>query len=354
MKILQPLTGNGEFASLSNTFLISNGVDSVGIIPAWERAQDQLKSERERLGILSDSDYPDRYPFNTNRVTHRRLVSEQFKINGVEVTIRGTEPSVTSVLNTLKVYPPTGPVYASNNTPNKYISLNEPCDPDSVTGEGAPEIGSKTYGDPNKKNIIVIMPDRTEFSGSGTTIFLKTKDGKIYIPVFSYIGFSRKGIPKYESAGGMISNTHKLTSNILYKNAIKETKEESATLFEIKPSKNYVDIKSDISDTKYRSYIHYITSDKSLDKIKDNYNSRVIEITKDTNPVYMDDYKETNDIKFISLDVIKSNKERLKSGNELNFPFYGNNSGNPITISSRTIKVLNEILNKNKNILNLA
>ena len=127
-------------------------------------------------------------------------------------------------------------------------------------------------------------------------------------------------------------------------------------MFEIKPSKDYVDIKSDIPDTQYRSYIHNENiGDKSLDEIKDDYNSRVIEIAKAaTHAVYMDDYKETNDIKFISLDAIKGNKERLKSGNELNVPFYGNNSGNPITISSRTVKVLNKILNENRNILNKA
>lgn len=354
MNVLPPLIAKGEFRSLIDTVVVYN--DTGEAIPLLNLAKDRAKEERYRkieLGILNDGDYYlDRYTYTTDPVTHRRIISKSFKINNVEVSIKGDEPSVTAVLNTLKTYPPTGPVCLPNKAEeHKYIGFDDPCDIKLEVGEGAPEIGSITFGDFDRKDIIVLMPNGTKFSGSGTIVFIKTKNGKIYLPVFSYINPSSREIPKYESLGGMISNKINKTSNILYENAIKESLEESAGLFHISKDNNkndqnrdYVDIDSNISNTKYRSYPYFINVN-TLDDIKVPYDSNVIKIAKMNNVKNYDYYRETNDIQFIDFDIIMNNRENLKNGYNVNFSVT-NNGNFPVTISTRTRRVLGNLFTK--------
>lgn len=294
-----------------------------------------------------------RYPVVVDPATHRQIIEHKYKINGVDVIIRGDEPSILSVINVLKTYPPSGPTFV---TQEKWHDLNKPGCVDDLT---TPEIGMRSGKD--DKHVSLIYPNKDVYTGSGVIVFLnlKTADqikatgidhNQIYIPLFRDVNTG-----KYASLGGRVDRPKDgPNKNTLYINAIKETREESADLLHVSSrgdddddeSRLYVNIKTTDNNSKYRSYLlHYHTSGRDeLDKLEQIYRSNIKYIQ--SNPVYNDDYRETDDIRFFNLANLTLIINTLKKRGTITDANILDINGRITNIRGRTMRVLAEAFDK--------
>jgi hypothetical protein len=347
---------------------------------------DLVKDEQARLYNNRYDNAYSNYVRNNQILTAQPFITEVYNVNGVEVTIKGSEPSVRSVMDVLKTYPPTGPTYNTDygepnyklkcnadckcvKCYNRYYGLSDIINPDpSTSNKNVPEVGIKKIDDEHS----IIITDGENFSGSGFIFFLikagipinisnptsitalKNNSDKVYIPIFR-----DTKTKDYNLLGGRISTTdpNKINKNIVYSNAIKEAREESADSIIIVPDSEktdskrlYVDIdsKDNKDNTKYRSYLTlgYIND---LIELKNIYESNLPYILRNSRNIYDESYRETDGITFLRLDsIIKTinlNKTAMSHNiSALSSINFQDVNGNSIRVGGRTVKVFAKIL----------
>ena len=243
------------------------------------------------------------YPRTTDPATQRFIIEKKFEKNGIKVTLRGNEPSILAAMNVLEKYPPSGPVTVLQD---KWYGFGE-CE----TYDTTPTIG---MNDKDGEHVELVYPNGSVYSGSGVLVFLNIRSAdqiktagvdysQVYIPVFREVASG-----KYADLGGRIEKPEFPNDNTLYANALREAREESANFLDLNlvgdndENRVHVDITNDnVNGPRYRSYISHlkINGRDSLDKIASSYKTNTAYIR--SNPVYNAEYRETDDIRFISL-----------------------------------------------------
>jgi hypothetical protein len=183
------------------------------------------------------------------------------------------------------------------------------------------------------------MPPK-EYSGSGTTIFLK-KDDKYYLVLIKELKTDL-----WEAFGGKIDKDKDGNELDIFENAIKETFEESRGFFKIKleddTTINSVDV---ITPEKqyYKNYIIVIDYNNNFDEIKEFFIDSIVSYIVDTEDEEDNEkiksFYETGDINFVDYQKLQ---EMIKREQNKCISLNGN-----IKIGNRTIEVLREIIKKN-------
>ena len=315
---------------------------------------------------LDDHEILEKFPrhmYDPNTRTIRPIVSESFRSNGVEVTIRGDEPSVRSIINVLQTYKPKGPTYSTDEE-IRYYDLSPPCKGDakhttgssSVSKSNVPAVGILPL--PGNADHSIVIMGGTKFSGSGFVVVLT--DPKYKDPSDKFIPLFRDRLTGiYNAPGGRIDKTDpdKADLNILYNNAIKETHEESAGVLAIVKDSDPDDFKryhtdiDAIGDTKYRTYAFSQNIDMSsnpLESMKAKYDSSLLNIR--TAPGYSNlaAYTETDDIKFFRVSDFVDTIKKIKASTNLfqNIPSYNFKDayGSIAAVGGRTIKGVEKMI----------
>lgn len=293
------------------------------------------------------------FPYATRPVSYRQIVNRTYDINGVKITLRGDEPSIRAALNVLRTYPPKGPVYLTDDGKENFLDLSNFICPDSTS---VPPVGYEKNR-PNDSIITIIMPDKQKFNGSGSLLLVTDRDlvapidyTKIFIPLFRDVESGN-----YASLGGRIdepdgSSDKELSLNILYNNARRESREESADLIQISSdnqlndsTRQFIDIDSLEPSILYRSYIRYvkISATLSLDKFKTMYVQNSSKVRRDANfgPAYL----ETDNLELLSVASLMTRTleiMRTTDVSKLDYEYYMTNTSMPIKVRGRTIRVL--------------
>lgn len=251
--------------------------------------------------------------------------------NGIDVVIRGTYDHVMSTVDVLNTYPPLIKKSSEKQKDGKQyfglIDINKKV----AEAKGIPMVGQINTGD--HMNVII---DKKIYSGSGTLLIVVNKDISLETAKIVLFNNSKKG--KYEELGGKIDPLNPgelLDETILFKNAKRESLEESMKLFNIsKPSETFVDIES--LGTYYRIYVYLFVIDNPQD-LERYYKENKDIIYEDVAKQYSDVYKETNDLKLFDY---QSFIHRL--GKNSSFQTSGNNM-KYVNVNDRTIKVLSHL-----------
>jgi hypothetical protein len=328
----------------------------------------------ERNNREHDKKYGDiyQYPYLLGNTLQNTVVYEPYRINGMDVMISGDRPSVHAMLLLADKYRPV-PYYKTDV--KRYTDIDSCHDNTDTTKIGSYPLPNSN---PSDNNFVVIFPDRSEFSGSGTIICLTIQSAdsmrnggvdksKIFIPLFR-----DSTTLDYSNLGGKINlekhDRNNLDFNILYVNANKESIEESANLFIIKEDGDKNDSKRTSIDiesrqagggkkTKYRTYPHFVSIKvDGLNEIKTKYDKNVSGIL--VSPTHSNAYRETNGITFIRFDQLIARIEDVKKekgGNiankyisKYNFIDY---KGNLQTVSGRTIQTFANFIDISDGIL---
>lgn len=339
-------------------------LDSQGsYIPLQQEFRDRLEFEdaikREEYRIrenlirsmenreLIESQIPP-MPYSLCNPTHRKIVTKCYKSN-VKVWIEGTEPEVDAVLEVLHKYPPRGPRYLQVDS--TYTDL-VPGSCKVYDNTAIPEIGVKTQGD----HLIVTL-DGVDYSGSGSIVFFVEGDkdtadlhkSNIYAALFRDTEIENRRrtdtqIRDYDFLGGRIDKILDRNKDILLKNAIKESKEESADLFHIQPHSDDVsiDVDTDTGHHKYRVYVYIVaTGNITRDQLRQYYDSNVRHMTTATRSL---DYRETDGIEFIRLEDLE-NRTNILPRNTSRANFMA--SSGSITLRGRAIRTLQKLFENN-------
>jgi hypothetical protein len=305
----------------------------------------QLEARESNLG---------EFPYTARPATHRQIVNKTYNVNGVRVKIRGDEPSIRSIINVLNTYPPRAPTRINDEGNEEFIDLNLlGCDEEGKDVD-APAVGMEKLSatDPH---IAAIMKNGDKFSGSGTLMLVTDSNtptlDTIYVPLYRDTTSGH-----YSSLGGRIdmpdgSADKELTLNILYNNARRETREESADLIHLSSdgrtddtSRQYVDIDAGTSPHKYRAYIYYLRLPIDNTRFKTIYNENAVNAR---NMNFGASYLETDDVVFLSLSNLIARTSEIANTSSISTLEYGNyltNAGMPIKIRGRTVRVLHALL----------
>jgi len=110
-----------------------------------ERRRRDARERRQRLSneaivrtLEARESNLDAFPYSLKPATHRSIVSRPYSHRGVNVTLRGDEPSIRSALSVLSTYPPKGPTYI-NDGDKRFVSLfsdADTCDDSQVPAVG--------------------------------------------------------------------------------------------------------------------------------------------------------------------------------------------------------------------------
>jgi hypothetical protein len=180
-----------------------------------------------------------------------------------------------------------------------------------------------------KSTAITSITPKKIYSGSGTTIFLK-KDDKYYLVLIKELKTDL-----WEAFGGKIDEDGKKSDE--FKNAIKETYEESRMLFFIKGDNfQFVDVKTPNNDF-YKNYIIVIDYNDDIDIIREAFVNNIIYYVLE-NEENNNSYYETSNIDFVDYEHLK---EMIKDKKNICKSLSGK-----IKIGNRTLNVLTEICDK--------
>jgi len=300
------------------------------------------------------------FPYETSPAIYRQIVNKTFEINGVKVTIRGDEPSIRSVISVLSTYPPKGPTYITDDGKETYVNIGSNFCPDDIDPIQVPNVGMERIT-PTDPHIVAIIPNGKKYSGSGTILLITDQTttssslNDIYIPFFRDVKTNT-----WSCLGGRIdmpngSAEKDLTLNILYNNAIRESREESADLIQLKSDnqtndndRQMIDIKSDTDSHMYRAYIHYLHVPINPNQFTNYFAQNVGRIIRDAN--FGPEYRETNDVTLIQLNTLINRTEEITTTTDISnieYAYYTKNDGIPIRIRGRTIRVLDKLFQMN-------
>lgn len=314
----------------------------------------QLRRDAMIRQLESRASNLDQFPYATRPVTMREVVTNTYDINGVKVTIRGDEPSIRSVLSVLRTYPPKGPTYLTDDGETKFVDLtadtcSDPVDTTSVSPVGIERLSS------TDNHIAAIMPNGQKFSGSGTLLFVTNVNGpnadEIFIPLFRDVDTGY-----YADLGGRIempdgTEEKELTLNILYHNARRETREESADLIQINDdgdsndnNRIFVDIDSVGTPHKYRSYLRYLKIPYNQNRLRSLYGENASKVRRDPN--FGPEYRETNDVVLVSLRNLVNRTDEITRTTDVSAidnASYQTMDGIPIMVRGRTVRLLSRV-----------
>jgi len=179
-----------------------------------------------------------------------------------------------------------------------------------------------------KSTVATSMPSK-EYSGSGTTIFLK-KDDKYYLVLIKELKTDL-----WEAFGGKIDEDEDRNKLGEFENAIKETKEESCGVFYLDLSDENKIISTDVKTPTEQYYKNYIIVIKynNLEQIKENFiENMILLVLEDSED---NSFYETSDINFVDY---KNLQKMIKNYKNTCLSLNGN-----IKIGKRTIEVLRKI-----------
>lgn len=319
-------------------FLINNTQDPINDIYFDPNAAIDI-NETNGINVLASNlgTYTD--PMVNPALKNPVYSQEYTNANGIKVNVQGSYNDVRSVVAVLNAYPPkkidtqdTGMLVDLADTP---ISPNSPA-------SNIPKMSKYITGD--GKDMIIGF-DNKHYSGSGILVLVLNDN----VPAISnildnakFMLFKSTATNNYEDLGGKIDSSFEQepdANNILIKNAIKETKEESLLLFNINNrSLKYVDIthlgnSNKRTNMTYRGYLYVIKYNvkKLHDYTKHNYQY----INTSPNPMFTDEYKETSTADFFDYyELVNGLKQNKRYGQTI--------TGNFVTISDRTISLIKE------------
>jgi hypothetical protein len=261
--------------------------------------------------------------------------------NGVEVVIRGTYNDVMSSVDVLNTYPP---LKKECDTPKKkYFPIYGPGSNPTPAPTNVPAIGTKKDG----QYIHLDMGGKI-YSGSGSLILVVQNGDPL--DAAKIILFMDPKTKQYQETGGRIdlpaANT-KIDADTLFKNAAKETSEESAMLFSLSnQSQNVADVSSTLDNTVYRVYVYLIKLNNinNLSAVYDK-NKRIIR----GYPAYFDEsYTETSDLKLFDLKTFVAKLQSRTFGGTSNAPeYFQDTNGTQRLVRLRTMNVIANINSNN-------
>jgi len=252
---------------------------------------------------------------------------------GVEVVLRGTYNDVMSAIDVLNTYPPTK--RACTDTGKKYVPL---YGPDPNAQKQTPTV--PTVGQIKQGNYVHIQIDNKTYSGSGAVIMVVEKSAPSISAKFVLFKGSKDN--QYQETGGKIDiSIANNTQDTIFKNAKKETQEESANLFDLdKESPHFVDIESTTDNTYYRVYLYIFQMTNSAN-LKNLYNENH-QFAMTYQSQYPKDFMETDDIDLFDYSAFM---RTLKQYNPLTFDtksgqFQTALSFTPVSVRGRTMKAI--------------
>lgn len=202
--------------------------------------------------------------------------------NGVDVVIRGTYGDVMSAVDVLRAYPPKKRDCAYKS---QRFDLRGNI---STQASTVPDVGVQTKGE----QLWVKINDKV-YSGSGSLIMVVQSGRPLNEAKFLLFRDSKNSL--YQDLGGRIDMpNNSIDKTILFKNAAKESEEESMLLIKlITESPFYVDIESQESNTYYRVYL-YMFETNNVSQLPNLFEQNKLEILGDYAKSFNESYREMN------------------------------------------------------------
>jgi len=266
------------------------------------------------------------------------------------VIVSGTYVDVQSAIDVLNTYPPLKKDFDEIKK-RAYFPLYGPGS--NPTPSNVPTIGVKKDG---KRLLLFDGKDNKTYSGSGSLIMvIGTNDKNLSNAKFIFFRKNSSSNDKeYFEAGGMIDEpkpNEQITdiNEFLFKNAQKETEEESLRLFKLtQKSPKTVDIESSVNKTIYRVYFYLIRQDNPNDLIT-KYSENKRKILEDYSNNYNESYKETDDLKLFGytsfVNTLNTTYGSFVGREYPNSEFQSDDGF--YKVKGRTIKVVSEFVKKN-------
>lgn len=265
--------------------------------------------------------------------------------NGVNVILRGTYNDVMSTVDVLNTYPPLKKPCSETNK-REYLELYGPgSKPSNVPI--VPIVGTtpSAYG----TNYINIKMDGKVFSGSGSLIMV-AEQGKPLTDAKIILFRDVNGF--YQDLGGKID---KLAPNVavdkdtLFKNAKKETEEESMKLFDlVNPSVTFVDVESSMDNTFYRVYL-YLFVLNNTNQLANMYDANKMQILTNFPHNFNESYKETNALALFDYNTFIT---KLATYNPTLYNtsqgVFQTVTGQQVNVRGRTMRVIAKLQTENK------
>jgi hypothetical protein len=262
--------------------------------------------------------------------------------NGIDIVLRGTYTDVVSTIDVLNTYPPIKKDFTQTGK-REYLELYGPgSQPKNIPT--VPIVGAINNG----KYIYLKMDGKT-FSGSGSLIMV-VETGK---PVTdAKIILFRDKHNSYQDLGGKIDKPLPnvvIDKDFLFKNAKKESEEESMKLFSLtNPSLSFVDIESTADNTFYRVYLYLFTIN-NINQLETMYESNKLRILTDFPHNFDESYKETNKLALFDYNTFIS-KIAIYNPNLYNTTsgIFQTVSNEQVKVRGRTMRVIAKLQTENK------
>jgi len=262
--------------------------------------------------------------------------------NGVNVVLRGTYNDIMSTVDVLNTYPPTKKE-CSETDPSKKprFPLYGPGSQPPSTSTNVPTVGTMNVG-----NFIHIVMDQKTFSGSGAVIMVLEPNQSIEKAKF--ILFQNKK-DSYEDLGGRIDKplpNESVDKDTIFKNAKKETAEESMNLFSLTNPSTFVDVESTIDTTFYRVYLYVIQmqNPNSLVNMYDQNKNKILTIFASN---FSESYKETTALALFEYDTFMNKLKMLNPLTNTDAAFQTTDN-KTVIVKNRTIKAIQKLSSENK------
>lgn len=265
--------------------------------------------------------------------------------NGIDVVLRGTYNDVMSTLDVLNTYAPIKKPCTSTD-PNKkvYFPLYGPGSNKPLNVSTVPVVGAINTG-----NYVYLKMDGKTYSGSGSLIMV-VEQGKPITDAKIVLFRDAKGI--FQDLGGKIDKPAPnvaIDKDTIFKNAKKETEEESMKLFSLtNPSTTFVDVESTIDNTFYRVYL-YVFVMNNINQLSNMYEDNKLQILTNFPHNFNDSYKETN---MLALFDYNTFMKKLATYNPMMYStssgVFQTTTGQQVTVKDRTMKVISKLQSENK------
>ena len=248
---------------------------------------------------------------------------------GIKVTLKGDYNDVKQVLVSLGRVPPS----KYKTDPDKWIDIIEEK---STTLPPAPPL----YYDKFSSRIVMI--GNKKYSGSGALLIaFDSTDVNFKHPFVLLIKSNHNGT--FEDLGGTIDKDTKkvpVDNAVLFTNAAKEAKEESALLFDLlTPAKTETEIESADTGLYYKVYVYYVVIQDLLN-VPQQFRENLRILYNDSK--YRDpSYRETSNAELFDLNyMIDQLKEYGQSVEFTSSDIFKTKSGNFVKVRGRTLRCL--------------
>lgn len=301
---------------LTNYNYPSTCIKSIDLINNFQQTNNDLFVLSDLSSLLSYSVDPAIMYNNQANQDNKNVTKKYVNHNGIDIKITGSNENVKAVIDVLTMYPP--------NKSMTNMSRN------------VPKVGIIKSG-----QHVQIKMDNKNYTGSGSLIMIAEKNKGIY-----FMMFKDPKTKECQELGGRIDEPKdNIDETILFKNASKESQEESMNMIKInKPSKHYIDILSSTNNTYYRCYLYFIVVN-NIEQIKTLYNKNKTQL--------MENYINNFDESFYELDqmilfeynlFIKKLKTYKVETYESSFGIFQSQNGTNEIVRSRTLQTISKFV----------